>query len=268
MKKERIIVLFLSVFVVSCTNTDDLPEEEQNIDISITEEPEGRGEELKNDSIPSPVEQFLSQMEGKYSGSYSNTVFEMWIERTEQFMNKYIVSVLMFKKNRASDVQKFLTKYQDIQVYSNDLCEYIGQNFNEIDREDFYPEVIGFDGIWNDSDIGWGLVDVPFDLQAASPFSINTLFTVTLPINDEHIFESLHVDARGQAIKIELSDPSVYKFMPRWVRHVEMDIEKASSSKVGLLSQYYKNIVKIGEEFEKAQQNDSSYCDQSALKGP
>ena len=239
-----ILLFFILVSLAFCGgDSGDLPE-------NPTDE-----EQPQNPEEESSLLQFFSHLEGKYKGTYKNTVLEMWIERTGQLTNGYLLSVLLFEQNKISKVQEFLTKYQDIKIYSDDVCKHIK------DRKSSDPETIGED-IWDENDLGgWGLVLIPADFKKASSFDMKTQYYIQLPVDDDKEFSSLDVDNKGQAIGIELDNTDWGGVILDFFGGSNMELGKISSSTTGLLNQYYRNVKAVKQAFIKAEQENHSYCD-------
>ena len=79
------------------------------------------------------TESFLSNLTGVYKTSYKDTNYEIWIEEINKYMehSQHQIAVFIFEKGKASDVQQFLTKYPDVQSYSNSICNYVKENTDQ-----------------------------------------------------------------------------------------------------------------------------------------
>ena len=231
--KIRYLLIFFLIFSVSCGSD------------STGSKPNAPTDEEPKEELQNPQDEFLNHLKGKYKGTYENTTFEVWIETLEQRVNNTgSLAVLMFEQDKSSEIQQFLTKYQDVQVYSKDICEYIKQS----SKVSSYYGLMGARGIWNNRG-GLGITSFTLaNLETTSSFDIETEFFIDLP-DDEHGFESLHTDSKGQAIKIQLFETGFFqKLLNYFVDGPNIEIEKISSETTGLLSQYYRNFITVQQK--------------------
>ena len=204
----------------------------------------------------------LIGINGKYQGTYNDSVFEIWIEEASPVLKNSFFPhfssesffILIFHQSKAEEVQQFLLDYQDIQTYSNNVC----QNVEKNNHEELYRALVGMNQIWG-SHAGLGLMTA--DLGSTSTADIKTMFYINLAPNDEHALKALSVNA-GRAGEIYFLETGfIKKLWNYFLSGPSMHLEKISSSTTGLLNTFYENYNKIGEDFDQAHQNNHSYCD-------
>ena len=266
--KETVVLLFLLFFSLSCTSPGQSGDSNDSQDGARQPTVAGRLPSLGDppgDSSP-PIStferQFFNQLEGKYEGSLWDTPYEIWIERVDYSQNRHALAVLVFKQNNTSNVQNFLEGYKDIQTYSNSVCRYIEQQDVQSDDFSILPELVGTRGLWGERGMGGlGLFYIPAGLQITSTIELETSFPVRVPVDNEYNFRTIEITIKGEVKGITLFEPGDLKLhLARYFSDMEMEITKTSFLRTGLLAQYYRNTIKIREDFEKARLNSSPYC--------
>ena len=239
-------ILFISLLLLStaCGNTDNL-----NINLSQKD--------------------VISNLTGKYEGTYKNTIFEIWIEKSEQSThNQSYLYIFIFEKDKVLHVNQFLTKYQDTQMYSNSICEYVKKNPNKFLNHTlqespsmFYD--VSVEEIWNWNNLGGlGYFFVSIDNLSSVSFDIDIQHYINLPINDEHGLTKLYTNSKGEGVKVKLFETGFFKKLWNYpLGGPSIEIQKISSDTTGLLDQYHKILHETREAFTESGKTNRSYCD-------
>ena len=220
--------------------------------------------------INTSTESFLSNLTGVYKTSYEDTNYEIWIEEIENAIgrNEYYISVLLFKKDKASDIQSFLTKYPDVKSYSDSICNYVKENPNKFSGYDLKtsPSLyydISADQVWKWDKLGAvSFFILPSNNKASSFDAVSVEHYIDLPENDEHALKSFDTNSEGKATKIHLLETGFIKKIWNYIlAGPSLKIEKTSSEPKGLLKQYLRTVEETRKAFVEAGENNRSYCD-------
>ena len=215
---------------------------------------------------------FLNQLLGVYEGVHDGRTFEVRIEELEQdpATDDRLLSLFVFEKNKFSNIQEFLTKYKNVQAYSEAICKYVKENpsaFSEHDLKTspsmFYD--ISADQIWRwDQSLGsLGHFFVPRNTVVSS-FDISPRHYIDLYENDEYGVIKLHINSSGEAVKIQFFETGfIKKPWNYFMSGPSLEIRKASSKTEDLFAQYYSVVNETRELFEKAGKENRSYCDKN-----
>lgn len=198
-------------------------------------------------------DQFLGKIQGRYEGEIKNTIYEIWIEKADHPDKPsgapYGVFIMVFEKSRRTEIEMLLRKYQDKQALSQDICTYSERL------------AWGTSGLWGNKKMG-GLagMSVPADLKRSSTFSLETLFYIDFPVNDEHAFTSLEVNNAGEAIKISFFETGFFKKPWNYFLSSSMNVRKTSHDTLNLLSQFYINSDNVNQEIPGNPSESASFC--------
>ena len=228
----------------------------------------GGGEKLNTS-----IDKVLSNLIGVYTTKYKDTDYEVWIEKLDQSPggSGQFISVFMFEKSKTTKIQSFLAKYQDVESYSADICEYIKENpdkFTEYSFKEspsFYYD-ISADQVWRwDNNLGaLSYFILSSDSKDSSFDTVSTLHPINLPTDDEHVLKSLDTDSQGKATKIHLLETGFIKKIWNYVLSgPSLSLTKESSQAKALLKQYLDLREETNKLFTEAGKENRSYCDKN-----
>ncbi|MDE0151396.1 MAG: hypothetical protein OXK80_02715 [Bdellovibrionales bacterium] len=205
-------------------------------------------------------DQFVEQIQGVYESNYKNTVFEIWIEkanlpesdiRHRSGLIQEALFVMVFEKNKRTEIEMLLRKYQDTDMLAQDICSYV-ENLSW-----------GTHGLWRVKNMG-GLagLSVPADATQSPTIPLETLFYIDFPTNDEHGFTSLEINNSGEAVKISFFETGFIKKPWNYFLTSSMPIRKQSNNTLNLLSRFYINSDRANQEIPPStnQSDRQSYC--------
>lgn len=255
---KTILFLFCIIFISGCLGSNKrdpvqtLPSEgveEQGLDTSVPEEP----------SIEQLVDHLINPLQGIYQGIYQTHHFEVWIEKIGQAENGApIVAVLLFLKDKKEDIEQFLKKYQDADLYYNDVCTSFSYprpiETNKIEK----VENIGAENLWNSIGI---LAEIHLTLEKSHDFK-KTRFYMKFQ-NQQHSFISLHKFNSGEARLIELDTQNLKQKFENWWNKspIKIQLKKTSHPETGLLNKYYQTVEAIKQKFQdERKQHYRFYC--------
>ena len=221
--------------------------------------------------INTSTESFLSNLTGVYKTSYEDTNYEIWIEEINQYPehSQHQIAVFIFEKGKASDVQQFLTKYPDVQSYSNSICNYVKENTDQFSNYNLKTSPSMYYDLSADQVWKWGRnlgalskFFLSSNNKASSFDAVRVPHYIDLPENDEHAIKSFDTNSEGKATKIHLLETGFIKKIWNYVlAGPSLKIEKTSSELKGLLKQYLKTVEETRKVFVEAGENNRSYCD-------
>lgn len=207
-------------------------------------------------------DQFVERIQGVYESNYKNTVFEIWIEKSNfpesdtprEGMSGLMqegLFVMVFEKNRRTEIEMLLRKYQNTDMLAKDMCSYV-ENLSW-----------GTHGLWGIKKMG-GLagIAVPADTIRSSTIPLETLFYIDFPTNDEHGFTTLKINNRGEAVNINFFETGFIKKPWNYFLTSSMTLQKKSNNTLNLLSRFYINSDQVNQEIPPPtnQSNQQSYC--------
>ncbi len=197
-------------------------------------------------------DQFLERIQGRYEGEIKNTTFEIWIEKAEHPDMKKPRSapdglfVIVFEKNKRTEIEMLLRKYQDKESLTQDICTYSERL------------AWGVHGLWGAKNMG-GLagMSVPADVKRSPTIPLDTLFYIDFPTNDEHAFTSLEINNEGEVVEITFFETGFIKKPWNYFLSSSMDVKKVSNDTLNLIIQFYVNSENVNKEIGENQQD---YC--------
>ena len=220
--------------------------------------------------VNSSTEDFLSNLIGVYKTNYEDTDFEIWIEEIEKDLvqNQHHIAMFIFEKNKTSDIQQFLTKYPDVESYSEAICNYVKENPDKFFDHDLKtsPSMyydISADQVWKWDNLGALSYFVLSSNNKASSFdSVSVRHYINLPENDEHALKSFDTDSEGKATKIHLLETGFIKKLWNYILSgPSLKVDKTTSEAKDLLKQYLKTVEETRKAFVEAGENNRSHCD-------
>ena len=188
----------------------------------------------------------MMTLEGRYTGSYNDISYELWVEDTRQQYNtlyayedidepKQVVYVVMlFETARAEAVNQTLNKYQYSGIYYNAICEFITPE----NSSSFYPEAAN--KIWNK--IGaLGLMYIINGIQISS-VGIEPIHYIDLPENNQYGLKAVVFNDKGEVSTVQMFKTGFLNELKDSLipSHAEIELKKVSSTN-GLLRRYYKS---------------------------
>ena len=213
---------------------------------------------------------FLNQLTGIYEGVYDDRTFEVRIEELEKdaATGEQLVSLFVFEKSKSSNIQKFLTRYPDVQTYKKGICEYVEKNPNKFSGHDlqtspsmFYDISVDQIWIWDNSLGALGYFIIPSNALVSS-FDIRQQHYIDLYVDDEYGVKTLYINSKGEAVKIQFFETGFIKKPLNYLMSgPSLEIRKISSEKKGAFAQYYNTVNETRELFIKAGRENRSYCD-------
>ena len=213
---------------------------------------------------------FLNQLTGIYEGVYDDRTFKVRIEELEQntATGERSASLFVFEKSKSSDIQRFLTRYPDVQTYTEGICEYVEKNPNKFSGYDlqtspsmFYD--ISADQVWRwDNSLGALGYFVILSNGMVSSFDIRPHYYIDLHVGDEYGVKTLYINSKGEAVKIQFFETGFIKKPWNYLMSgPSLEIRKVSSEKKGAFAQYYNTVNETRELFMKEGRESRSYCD-------
>lgn len=216
------------------------------------------------------TESFFNNLTGVYEVSYDSVNFEIWVEETDKNpgRNEHLISVFIFEKNKTSDVQQFLAKYQDVQSYSDDICKYVKENPDKFADYDLKtsPSLyydISADQIWKWDNLGGLSYFILSSDKEATSFDVLTVqHYINLPGNDEHAIKGFDTNAEGKITKVHLLETGFIKKPWNYLLSgPSLKVRKISSEPKGLLKKYLNIREESRELFMEEGKQNRSYCD-------
>lgn len=198
-------------------------------------------------------DQFLEKIQGMYESNYKNTAFAIWIEKVETSNKSSSASesifVFVFEKNRRTEIEMLLRKYQDIEMLAEDTCSYV-ENL-----------AWGTHSLWNTKGMG-GLagMSIPKNLEKNSTIPLETFFYIDFPVKDQYGFISLEINNAGEAEKITFFETGFIKKPWNYFLNSSMTLQKTSQDRLDLLSRFYANSKHVNNEIRTHQGDQKSYC--------
>lgn len=256
--KQIIFFLICVVFFLGCSHSDE-PKDIQPL-ASQEENPEDIIS--RTDKKPLPVsiqkEQFLNHLQGIYRGTYQTDHFEVWIEKIGQSEDgEPVIAVLLFLQEKKQDIQQFLTKYQDVNSYYEDICESFNRPLRANTNINLF-EISGAKRIWNSIGV-LGKIHMEMESFQKFYFFEKTRFFIKFQ-DQQYGFKFLSVSDSGKAQSIKLFNE---RFVQRITTLIPIKIQlvKTSDSKTGLLNKYYQNIKLVKQRLqEERDKNYTHYC--------
>ena len=216
------------------------------------------------------TDSFFSNLTGVYEVNYDSVNFEIWVEEIDKKpeQNEHFISVFIFEKKKASDIQQFLTRYQDAPSYVAGICKYVEENPDKFADYDLKtsPSLyydISADQIWKWDKLGGlsyfilssGKEDTSFDAFTVQHY-------IDLPKNDEHGVKGFDTNAEGKVTKVHLLETGFIKKPWNYLLSgPSLKVNKISSEPKGVLKQYLNIREESRELFIEAGKNNRSYCD-------
>ena len=198
-------------------------------------------------------DQFAERIQGQYEGEIKNTVYAIWIEKADRPDKPSRAPdgffVMVFEKNRRTEIEMLLRKYQDTEMFAEDICSYV-TNLSW-----------GTHGLWRVKKMG-GLarMSIPVDVRGNSTIHLETLFYIDFPVDDEYGFISLEINNEGEAKNITFFETGFIKKPWNYFLSSSMQLRKVSKSTPNVISQFYVNSEQVNEETAKHQLDQKSYC--------
>ena len=212
-----------------------------------------------------------SDLIGVYEGVFKGTAFEVWIEEVEQnpASNEHFLSLFVFRKDNFSSIQQFLTRYHDVQTYSDSICNYVKENPNQFYGYDlktspslFYD--ISADQLWIwDNSLGALGHFIVSPGHSGSSLNIRPHYYINLYPNDEYGLQTLYTNSKGEAIKIKFFETGFIKKPWNYVPLFgpSLKIHKTSPTTKDLWAQYNNVTRETRELFTQAGRENRSYCE-------